>query len=124
MEEGRVHFESQPLRNAAILESLDEVEDQLVLAVEKAGIAMQHLANVTTEGRDAEFQKTSEEFLHLVGSIHTELAKHAHLVQDYRSYGRSTYGIEKDAELARTNVKMILAQLRNLRRYTDEHYAE
>ncbi|ETV88821.1 hypothetical protein H257_00312 [Aphanomyces astaci] len=124
MEEGRVHFENQPLRNAAILESLDQVEDQLVLAVEKAGIAMQHLANVTTEGRDAEFQKTSEEFLHLVGGIHTELAKHAHLVQDYRSYGRSTYGVEKDAELARTNVKMILAQLRDLRRYTDENNAE
>ncbi|KAH9092619.1 hypothetical protein Ae201684P_008291 [Aphanomyces euteiches] len=107
MEEGRVHFENQPLRNAAILESLDQVED----------------VNISGKGwnRNA---TPCKQFLHLVGSIHAELAKHAHLVQDYRSYGRSTYGVEKDAELARTNVKLILSQLRDLRRFTDEHYAE
>ncbi|OQR93658.1 hypothetical protein ACHHYP_02371 [Achlya hypogyna] len=124
MEEGRVHFEDQPQRHAAILEALDHVENQLVLAVQTAGSAMEHMAAITTEGRDAEFLRTSTEFLQLVRSIHAELAKHAHLVQDYRSYGRSTYGVEKDADLARKKVKMILTTLRDLRRYTDEHITE
>ncbi|OQR95832.1 hypothetical protein THRCLA_22066 [Thraustotheca clavata] len=124
MEEGRVHFEDHPQRHAAILEALDHVENQLVLAVQTAGTAMEHMASITTEGREVEFQRTSAEFLRLIAEIHGELAKHAHLVQDYRNYGRSTYGVEMDANIARKKVKLILAKMRDLRRFTDEHLTE
>jgi len=81
------------------------------------------MANISEGGQDVEFNKAATEFLQLVREIHAELAKHAHLVQDYRSYGRSTYGVERDAELARKKVKIVLDQLRDIRKYTEEHYS-
>ncbi len=84
---------------------------------------MKHMAAITTEGQDAEFQRTSTEFLQLVREIHSELSQHVHLVQDYRSYGKSTYGVEKDAEISRMKVKIILEELRELRRFSEENLA-
>lgn len=73
------------------------------------------------ESATAAFNKSSTEFLQLIKEIHTELASHIHLVSDYRTYGRSTYGAEKDFALSREKIAVVSEQLQSLSRFLEEH---
>ncbi|DAZ95876.1 TPA: hypothetical protein N0F65_009078 [Lagenidium giganteum] len=126
--DSRVHFSeaAEPwsnTRHAAVLQSLDAVEKKLVAALRTAATAMNHVAPriSSEEASTMAFNKASTEFLQLVKEVHTELASHIHLVSDYRVYGRSTYGAEKDLELSREKVKILLQQLQEISRFMDEH---
>ncbi|TMW57349.1 hypothetical protein Poli38472_003274 [Pythium oligandrum] len=128
--DGRVHFSesSEPWagpRHAAVLQSLSSVEQNLIAALRTAATAMNHVTPRTSadENSTMAFNKATTEFLQLVKEIHTELAGHIHLVSDYRTYGRSTYGAEKDMALSRDKVKVVLEQLQSMSRYLDENLA-
>ncbi|GAB9475243.1 hypothetical protein Gpo141_00012345 [Globisporangium polare] len=127
--DSRVHFSdaSDPWsssRHVAVLQSLDAVEQKLVAALRTAATAMSHVAPriSSEESASAAFDKSSTEFLQLIKEIHTELASHIHLVSDYRTYGRSTYGAEKDFALSREKVAIVSEQLQSLSRYLDENF--
>jgi mediator of RNA polymerase II transcription subunit 11 len=96
-----------------------------VSALRTAATAINHLTprRSSEESSTMAFNMATTEFLQLVKEIHTELASHIHLVSDYRTYGRSTYGAEKDATLAREKVKIVLEQLQSVTRYLDDHIA-
>lgn len=93
-------------------------------ALRTAATAMSHVAPriSSEESASAAFSKSSTEFLQLIKEIHTELASHIHLVSDYRTYGRSTYGAEKDFALSREKVAIVSEQLQSLSRYLDENF--
>jgi mediator of RNA polymerase II transcription subunit 11 len=74
------------------------------------------------ENSSLAFNAACTEFLQLVKEIHTELANHIHLVSDYRSFARSTYGAEKDVEICRDKVKVVSEQLQTLSRFLEDHY--
>ncbi|KAJ0393730.1 hypothetical protein P43SY_004931 [Pythium insidiosum] len=128
--DGRVHFSdnNDPFtgsRHVAVLQALNAVEKKLVAALRTAATAMNHVAprKSSEESSTMAFNKATTEFLQLVKEIHTELASHIHLVSDYRTYGRSAYGAEKDAVLCREKVKIVLEQLQSMSRFLDEHIA-
>ncbi|RLN94992.1 hypothetical protein BBJ28_00022440 [Nothophytophthora sp. Chile5] len=74
------------------------------------------------ESSSLAFNAACTEFLQLVKEIHTELATHIHLVSDYRTFARSTYGAEKDAEISREKVKVVSEQLQALSRFLEDHF--
>lgn len=74
------------------------------------------------ESSSLAFNSACTEFLQLVKEIHTELANHIHLVSDYRTFARSTYGAEKDVEICREKVKVVSEQLQTLSRFLEDHY--
>lgn len=93
-------------------------------ALRTAATAMTYLApRVSSDESSAiAFNAACTEFLQLVKDVHAELAGHLHLVSDYRVYGRSTYGAEKDVEITREKVKVISEQLQALSRFLEDHY--
>ena len=68
------------------------------------------------------FNAACTTFLQLIKEIHTELANHLHLVSDYRTFKRSTYGAEKDMDICREKVKIVSEQLQTLSHYLEENY--
>jgi mediator of RNA polymerase II transcription subunit 11 len=84
---------------------------------------MHHVSPKKTSEENAtvSFNKSSTDFLQLMKEIHGELATHIHLVSDYRVYGRSTYGIEKELSLCRERAKIIFDQLKGISNYLDEN---
>lgn len=94
-------------------------------ALRTAAAAMNHVAPRVSaeESSSAAFNRASTEFLQLVREIHAELAAHIHLVADYRTFGRSTYGAEKDFALSREKVSVVSEQLRSLSRFLEERVA-
>lgn len=93
-------------------------------ALRTAATAMSHVAPRISSDESATiaFNKASTEFLQLIKEIHTELASHIHLVSDYRTYGRSTYGAEKDFAINREKVAIVSEQLQQLSRYLEENF--
>lgn len=88
-----------------------------------AATAIAHVAprQSSEESVTTAFDKSATEFLQTIKEIHTELASHIHLVSDYRTYGRSTYGAEQDAAICRDKIRVVSEQLRALSRYLDAH---
>lgn len=95
----------------------------LVAALRTAATAMNHLAPRKTSDPNSAlaFENATTEFIQLITEVHTELASHLHLVSDYRTYGRSVYGAEKDAALSREKVRIVLQQLQSMTQYLDEN---
>ncbi|KAL3668287.1 hypothetical protein V7S43_006380 [Phytophthora oleae] len=127
--DSRVHFSevSDPWsssRHVAVLQALDAVEKKLVTALRTAATAMSLMAPRVSseESSSLAFNSACTEFLQLVKEIHTELANHIHLVSDYRTFARSTYGAEKDVEICREKVKVVSEQLQTLSRFLEDHY--
>lgn len=94
-------------------------------ALRTAAAAMTHLSpRVSSDESSAiAFNTACTEFLQLVKDVHAELAGHIHLVSDYRVFGRSTYGADKDVDVTREKVRVISEQLQALSRFLEEHYA-
>ncbi|KAG3092610.1 hypothetical protein PI124_g15600 [Phytophthora idaei] len=127
--DSRVHFSevSDPWsssRHVAVLQALDAVEKKLVTALRTASTAMSLMAPRVSseESSSLAFNSACTEFLQLVKEIHTELANHIHLVSDYRTFARSTYGAEKDVEICREKVKVVSQQLQTLSHFLEDHY--
>ncbi|CAH0476460.1 unnamed protein product [Peronospora belbahrii] len=127
--DSRVHFSEvndpySSSRHVAVLQALDTVEKKLVTSLRTAANAMYYMnPRVSSdENSSLAFNSTCTEFLQLVNEIHTELANHIHLVSDYRTFKRSTYGAEKDMEICREKVKIVSEQLQTLSRFLEEHY--
>lgn len=97
---------------------------KLVSALRTAALAISHLAPRASadESSAIAFNAACTEFLQLVKDVHAELAGHIHLVSDYRVYGRSTYGADKDVDITREKVKVVSEQLQALSRFLEEHY--
>ena len=74
------------------------------------------------ESSSLAFNASCTEFLQLVKEIHAELATHIHLVSDYRTFARSTYGAEKDVEICREKIKVVSEQLQTLSSFLEDHY--
>lgn len=111
-------------RHVAVLQALDAVEKKLVTALHTAATAMSLVAPRVSseESSSLAFNSACTEFLQLVKEIHIELANHIHLVSDYRTFARSTYGAEKDVEICREKVKVVSEQLHTLSRFLEDHY--
>ncbi|CAI5700855.1 hypothetical protein KXD40_005773 [Peronospora effusa] len=127
--DSRVHFSetSDPWsssRHVAVLQALDAVEQKLVTALRTAATAMSLMAPSVSseESSSLAFNLACTKFLQLVKEIHTELANHIHLVSDYRTFKRSTYGAEKDMEICREKVKIVSEQLQTLSHFLEENY--
>ncbi|KAG7401205.1 hypothetical protein PHYBOEH_002389 [Phytophthora boehmeriae] len=127
--DSRVHFSEvtdpwSSSRHVAVLQALDAVEKKLVTALRTAATALTHMAPRVSsdENSSLAFNASCTEFLQLIKEIHTELASHIHLVSDYRTFARSTYGAEKDVEICREKVKVVSEQLQSLSRFLEEHY--
>lgn len=97
---------------------------KLVNALRTAATAMTYLAPRASSDETSAiaFNAACTEFLQLVKDVHAELAGHIHLVSDYRVYGRSTYGADKDVEVTRDKVRVISEQLQALSRFLEDHY--
>lgn len=127
--DSRVHFSevSDPWsssRHVTVLQALDAVEKKLVTALRTAASAMTLMEPRVSseESSSLAFNSACTEFLQLVKEIHTELASNIHLVSDYRTFARSTYGAEKDMEICREKVKIVSEQLQSLSRFLEDHY--
>ncbi|TDH71955.1 uncharacterized protein CCR75_007861 [Bremia lactucae] len=128
--DSRVHFSdvSDPWsssRHVAVLQTLNAVEKKLVTVLQTAATAMSLVAPRVTsdESSSLAFSTACTEFLQLVKEIHTELGNKIHLVSNYRTFARSTYGTEKDMEICIEKVKIVFEQLQSLSRYLEDHYA-
>ncbi|CEG40749.1 mediator of rna polymerase ii transcription subunit 11-like [Plasmopara halstedii] len=126
--DSRVHFSevSDPWsssRHVAVLQALDAVEKKLVTALRTAAAAMSLMAPRVSSDESASlsFNSACTEFLQLIKEIHTELANNIHLVSDYRTFARSTYGAEKSMEIGREKVKIVVEQLQTLSRFLEDH---
>ena len=93
-------------------------------ALRTAATAVSLLApRVSSDGHSSlAFNASCTEFLQLVKEIHAELATHIHLVSDYRTFARSTYGAEKDVEICRAKIKVVSEQLQTLSGFLEDHY--
>uniref|UniRef100_A0AAV1TCK8 Mediator of RNA polymerase II transcription subunit 11 n=1 Tax=Peronospora matthiolae TaxID=2874970 RepID=A0AAV1TCK8_9STRA len=127
--DSRVHFSdvSDPWsssRHVAVLQALDAVEKKLVTALRTAATAMSLITpRVSSEERSSlAFNAACTEFVQLVKEIHAELATHIHLVSDYRTFARSTYGAEKDVDICREKIKVVSEQLQTLSSFLEDHY--
>ncbi|CAI5738862.1 unnamed protein product [Peronospora destructor] len=127
--DSRVHFSEvndpwSSSRHVAVLQALDTVEQKLVTALRTAATAMSLIApRVSSEENSSlAFNSACTKFLQLVKEIHTELANHIHLVSDYRTFKRSTYGAEKDMKICHEKVKIMSEQLQTLSRFLEENY--
>ncbi|CAH0491778.1 unnamed protein product [Peronospora farinosa] len=127
--DSRVHFSEtndpwSSSRHVAVLQALDAVEQKLVTALRTAATAMSLMAPRVSseESSSLAFNLACTKFLQLVKEIHTELANHIHLVSDYRTFKRSTYGAEKDMEICREKVKIVSEQLQTLSHFLEENY--
>ncbi|KAF1790424.1 hypothetical protein GQ600_18352 [Phytophthora cactorum] len=132
--DSRVHFSevSDPWsssRHVAVLQALDAVEKVRACGETGDGVAygvhchVAHGAACVVRGElVAGLQLGVYRVSTAVKEIHTELANHIHLVSDYRTFARSTYGAEKDVEICREKVKVVSEQLQTLSRFLEDHY--